>query len=59
MADPENARRKYRAVSRFLESVGPVPFTLVFAGIGAVILAGVVVQRSRRKSSTAPDAAVD
>ena len=51
MADPENARRKYRGVSRLLEAVGPVPFTLAFAGIGVVVLIGLLVQRRKRRSA--------
>ena len=51
MADPENVRRKYRGVSRLLESVGPVTFTLAFAGIGLVVLIGLLVQRRNNRSA--------
>lgn len=55
VAQPDSTRRKYGAISRFLDSVGPVPVALTFAGLGLVILVGVLVQRSRRKALTAPE----
>lgn len=56
LTDPDENRRKYRAASEFLASVGPVPVTLVFAGIGAALLCLALVQRSRSKAAvTAAD----
>lgn len=55
IAQPDSTRRTYGAVSRFLDSVGPVPVALTFAGLGLVILVGVLVQRSRTNTSTATE----
>ena len=51
IADPDSTRRRYGAISRFLDSVGPVPVALTFAGIGVVLLVAAFVQRSRRNRS--------
>jgi len=59
IADPESTRRRYGAASRFLDSVGPVPVALVFAGLGLALLIGAIVQRTRKNGSTAPEGAED
>ena len=59
IAQPDSTRRRYGAISRFLDSVGPVPVALAFAGLGLVLLIAEIVQRSRRDDSTTPDGAAD
>ena len=51
MSDPESVRRKYRGASRVLETVGPVWFTVAFAGIGLAVLISVIVQRRKKRSA--------
>ena len=48
IAEPDSTRRRYGAISRFLDSVGPVPVALAFAGLGLVFLTVAIVERSRR-----------
>ena len=58
IAEPDS-RRRYGAISRFLDSVGPVPVALVFAGLGLVFLTVAIVERSRGNDSSAPEGAED
>lgn len=55
IAQPDTTRRKYGAISRFLADVGPLPVTLAFAGLGALILVWTLAQRRRSASTTAED----
>ncbi|KQR17322.1 hypothetical protein [Cellulomonas sp. Leaf334] len=59
IAQPDSTRRRYGGISRFLDSVGPLPVALAFAGLGLVILVGVLVQRSRKNAVAAPEVTED
>ncbi|WP_456786052.1 hypothetical protein [Cellulomonas sp. P5_C5] len=59
IADPESTRRRYGGISRFLDSVGPVPVALAFAGIGVALLVVAIVQRSRKSGSAAAEGSED
>lgn len=50
VADPDSTRRRYGAVSRFLDAVGPVPVALTFGAIGLLLLAGAVAQVRRNRA---------
>ncbi len=55
IAQPDTTRRKYGAISRFLADIGPLPVTLTFAGLGALILVWTLAQRRRSASTTSED----
>ncbi len=55
IAQPDTTRRKYGAISRFLADVGPLPVTLTFAGLGALLLVWTLAQRRRSASTTSED----
>ena len=55
IAQPDTTRRKYGAISRFLADIGPLPVTLTFAGLGALLLVWTLAQRRRSASTTSED----
>lgn len=47
LADPEASSGRRRGLQRLLAEIGPLPVTLVFAGVGTALLLMVLAQRRK------------